>query len=102
MTAYGAALLLAKMAMACAGYRADSNATGHHKTAFLALPLALGPGVKTLASYFDICRRKRNEIDYDRAFVASDAEANEIVTKVEELKTAVEDWISKNYPSLAR
>jgi hypothetical protein len=73
-TAYGAALLLAKMAFACAGYRLGSKGGGHHKTAFEALPLAVGQEAKRLARYFEVCRRKRNEIDYDRANVASRAQ----------------------------
>jgi hypothetical protein len=83
VTAYGAALLLAKMAIACSGYRLDSKTGGHHRTAFDALLLALGPSSKTLADFFQVCRRKRNEIDYDRAFVASDADADEIVKRAD-------------------
>ena len=102
VTAYGAALLLAKMATACAGYRLDPKAGGHHKTAFDALPLALGSSAKTLAGYFEVCRRKRNEIDYDRAFVASGADANEIVRRALELQTVVESWITAHHPTLSR
>jgi hypothetical protein len=101
VTAYGAALLLAKMAIACSGYRLDAKTGGHHKTAFEALLLALGPSAKNLADYFQVCRRKRNEIDYDRAFVASDADADEIIKRTGELKVAVEKWIGTNYPMLA-
>ncbi len=102
VTAYGAALLLAKMAIACAGYRLDSKIGGHHKTAFEALRVALGAPIAPLAAYFDVCRRKRNEIDYDRAFVASDADADEIVRRTEELQAAVEAWISANHSALAK
>ena len=102
MTAYGAALLLAKMALACSGYRLDSKSGGHHVTAFEALPLSLGSAVKKLANFFDSCRRKRNEIDYDRAFVASQADADEIVQKTKELQVAVESWITANHPTLAK
>ena len=101
-TAYGAALLLAKMALACGGYRLDSKSGGHHKTAFEALPLCVGPATKTLAGFFEVCRRKRNEIEYDRSHVASHADADEIVKRVEELDALVEDWIKLNHPSLAR
>ena len=99
VTAYGAALLLAKMAVACAGYRLDPKAGGHHKTAFEALPLAVGSRIKTLANYFEVCRRKRNEIDYDRAFVASDADADEIYRRAGELQTIVEEWIAGHRPT---
>jgi uncharacterized protein (UPF0332 family) len=100
--AYGAAILLAKMALACAGYRLDSKSGGHHVTAFSALRLAIGKSVDELATFFEVCRRKRNEIDYDRAHVASRADADEIVEKANELEAQVEDWIKTNHPSLAK
>ena len=102
VTAYGAALLLAKMALACSGYRLDSKAGGHHVTAFEALPLSLGSSAKSLADFFETCRRKRNEIDYDRAFVASQADADEIIHRTRELEIAVEGWITAHHPKLAK
>jgi hypothetical protein len=85
--------------LACSGYRLDPKSGGHHVTAFEALPLSLGAGASKLANYFDVCRRKRNEIDYDRAFVASDADADEIVRRTNDLRRKVEKWISANYPA---
>ena len=102
VTAYGAALLLAKMALACSGYRLDSKSGGHHVTSFEALPLSLGSSSTALAKYFEVCRRKRNEIDYDRAFVASDADTEEIVKRAEELRVQVEAWIDANHPALSK
>ena len=90
------------MALACSGYRLDPKAGGHHVTAFEALPIALGPTSSVLARYFEVCRRKRNEIDYDRAFVASDADTDEIVRKAGELQTLVETWITASHPKLAK
>ena len=101
-TAYGAALLLAKMTLACSGYRLDSKSGGHHVTAFEALPLALGAKSQTLADYFEVSRRKRNEIDYDRAFVASDADADEILVNATALQTLVEQWIASTHPKLSK
>jgi hypothetical protein len=63
-TAYNAVLQLAKMAIACAGYRVVG--AGHHQTTFEAVELALGSSVATLASYFETCRRKRNILDFGR------------------------------------
>jgi hypothetical protein len=100
--AYGAAILLAKMALSCAGYRLDSKSGGHHVTAFRALRLAVGSSADELAAFFEVCRRKRNEIDYDRAHVASRADADEIVKKADELEILVEDWIKRTHSSLAR
>jgi hypothetical protein len=39
-------------------------------------------------------------IDYDDAFVATETEAKEILTKATEFGEVVEQWIAKNHPSL--
>jgi len=95
-TAYNAVLQLAKMAIACAGYRVMG--TGHHQTTFDAVELAMGPTVSNLASYFDTCRRKRNILDYDNARVVTETEAKELVQKAEEFRTLVEQWIAQHHP----
>jgi hypothetical protein len=97
-TAYNAALQAAKMAIACAGYRVVG--AGHHRMSFEVLRLVLGKPVGHFSDYFDRCRRKRNVIDYDDAFVASETEAAEIVTKAKELVLLVENWIAAAHPSL--
>ena len=55
-TAYNAVLQLAKMVIACSGYRVSG--LGHHQTTFDALELALGPAIAKMSAYFDTCRRK--------------------------------------------
>lgn len=95
-TAYNAVLQLAKMAIACAGYRVLG--TGHHQTTFEALELAMGPPVAALASYFETCRRKRNILDYDRAQVVTVTEAQELVQKADVFRGLVEQWITQHYP----
>lgn len=97
-TAYNAALQTAKMAIACAGYRAVGQ--GHHQTSFEAAELAVGASVSQLTTYFELCRRKRNTLDYDVANVVSDTEAQEILRKAEEFKREVEAWIAANHPQL--
>ena len=79
-TAYNAALQAAKMAIACAGYRL-ANTPGHHRLTFDAARLALGSSAIRSLDYFETCRRKRNVIDYDHAFVATKTEAEEIVAE---------------------
>ena len=96
--AYEAALLLAKMAIACAGYRIKGHDA--HQTTFAALPLVLGPSVQPTASYFDRCRRKRNEISYDAADVVTDTEVEEILAKAEGFQQTIETWIAENHPQL--
>jgi hypothetical protein len=97
--AYQAALISAKMAIACAGYRVKG--AGAHHTTFEALPLVLGSSVKAAADYFDRCRRKRNVIDYDSQGVVSSADVEEIIKQATELSRDVEMWISKHHPTLA-
>ena len=100
-TAYNAALLAAHMAIACAGYRVTAK-TGHHKVSFDAITLALGVAELKYADYFEICRRKRNVIDYTRSRVATETEAQEILDKATEFQQCVEEWIDSNYPNLGR
>jgi hypothetical protein len=98
-TSYNAALQSAKMAIACAGYRVVAK-QGHHQVGFAAAELAIGPGVAGLIAYFETCRRKRNQLDYDAANIVSDTEAAEILEKAREFRQEVEDWIAKNHPGL--
>jgi hypothetical protein len=97
-TAYNAALQAAKMAIACAGYRVVG--AGHHRISFDVVKLAIGKAADPYSDYFDRCRRKRNVIDYDDAFVATETEATEITTKAKEFVAIVEQWIAKSHPSL--
>jgi len=70
-------------------------------TGFLLMfKLAIGKAADPYSDYFDRCRRKRNVIDYDDAFVATETEAKEILEKAKEFAQIVEKWIVKNHPSL--
>ena len=97
-TAYNAALQAAKMAIACAGYRVAG--AGHHRISFEVVKLAIGKAAAPYSDYFDRCRRKRNVIDYDDAFVARETETREIVAKAKEFVDMVEQWIAKTHPAL--
>src|SRR5262245_6644996 len=97
-TAYNAVLQLAKMAIACAGYRVVGS--GHHQTTFEAVELALGSSVTNLASYFDTCRRKRHILDYDSAQVLAETEAKELREQAEAFRTLVEQWIAQHHAQL--
>jgi uncharacterized protein (UPF0332 family) len=67
---------------------------------FDVVKFAIGKAADPYGDYFDRCRRKRNVIDYDDAFVATETEALEILTKAKEFAGVVEEWIAKNHPSL--
>ena len=71
---------------------------GHHQTTFEALELAMGQPVAVLVPYFDACRQKRNQVDYDFANAATNTEAEELVAKAEEFQTLVENWLRKHHP----
>jgi uncharacterized protein (UPF0332 family) len=98
-TAYNAALQTAKMAIACAGYRIAS-VPGHHRLTFEGAKLALGKPAEQLADYFDACRRKRNEIDYTGATIATTTEADELLLHAKSFLKLVEGWINSTYPAL--
>jgi len=98
-TAYNAALQTAKMAILCAGYRVSAG-TAHHRTSLECIRVAIGKRAEPYADYFDRCRRKRNVIDYDDAYVATETEAQEIVAKVRDFLDIVERWIETAHPPL--
>ena|SRR5688500_9298421 len=75
---------------------------GHHKVTVDAITLALGAAVGPYADYLETCRRKRNVIDYTRAAVATDSEAEEIVSKAKEFHELVETWIGSKFARLKR
>src|SRR5688500_7447247 len=87
-TAYNAALQSATMAIACAGYRVTAK-TGHHKVTVDAITLALGAAAGPYVDHLETCRRKRNVIDYTRAQVPTESEADEIVPKAKEFHELV-------------
>jgi hypothetical protein len=100
-TAYNAALQTAKMAIACAGYRVAS-VPGHHSLTFEGAKLALGKSAAHLTDYFDACRRKRNEIDYTGAAIATGTEAEELLLHTRAFIELVEKWIETNHTTLRR
>ncbi len=97
-TAYNGVLQFSKMVIACAGYRVVGQ--GHHQTTFEALELAMGPSIAASGSYFDTCRRKRNQVEYDMANVATETEAEELLRQAQQFGQLVEAWIAQNHPSL--
>jgi hypothetical protein len=99
-TAYNAALQTAKMALACAGYRVAS-VPGHNRITFQGARLALGKPAGHLTDYFDACRRKRNEIDYTGAAIATRTETEELLFHARAFLNLVESWIAEKHPSLA-
>jgi hypothetical protein len=100
-TAYNAAFQAANMAIACAGYRIVSK-VGHHRVSLESTKLVLGKPAHKYTDYFEICRRKRNTIDYTFSNVATETEAKELVTQASRFYAEVEDWIAKNHTALKK
>ena len=97
--AYNTARTLAIVVIRAAGYRVKPTGGAHYNT-FLALPLAMGLNLETLAAYFDQCRQSRNDLLYEAASVVSDSDAKELFDKVTGFRRSVEEWLSANHASL--
>jgi len=98
--AYNAALQLATIALACEGYRTTGPA--HHQTTFMALTLAVDrPTIDDIAAYFELCRRKRNVLDYTKVGATSETEVSELRGEVARFRSLVWDWLSEEHPHLS-
>ena len=93
-TAYQAALNLSRMIIMLSNYRVSSK-TGHHALTFEIAGLILGERFQEYFNFFDVCRRKRNIVDYNLTDVASISELKELIEKVKEFRRIVYDWIEK-------
>ncbi len=87
-TAYGAALNIASYVVRKQGYRI-SGKVGHHKITFDVASEILGKKAAKFIDFFDLCRRKRNKVDYDLADVVSETEVDELIGVVKEFKELV-------------
>lgn len=88
-TAYGAALNLASLVLRLHGYRVSAK-TGHHRMAFEAASTLLGRKANEFHDYFDLCRRKRNKVDYDVADIVSEKEVDELLSMTLRFKKFIE------------
>tara|TARA_Y100000294_G_scaffold367_1_gene303 strand:+ start:476 stop:745 length:270 start_codon:yes stop_codon:yes gene_type:complete len=84
------------MVIACEGYRVPEK-PGHHVTTLEAVRLALGGNLDDMVDYFDQCRRKRHNVDYDSAGITSDSEAKDLLEKANEFREIVDAWINDNH-----
>jgi uncharacterized protein (UPF0332 family) len=99
LMAYLAVYQLATVVLFASGYEAHGD--DHHKTTFSALPVGLGAQVTMHADYFERCRRKRNNIQYDQVNVATKSEADELVKKADEFQQIVTRWLAQAHPQLS-
>jgi len=96
--AYDAARTLSLMIVRAAGYRPRS-AAGHYNT-FLALQAA-DPAFAALSAYFDGCRMKRNDCEYDFAGGVSETEAQGLLKTVRRFAIDARAWMKAHHPRLS-
>jgi hypothetical protein len=96
--AYDAARTLSLIIVRAAGYRPKSG--GAHYNTFLALEAA-DPSLAALSAYFDGCRMKRNDCEYDFAGGVTDTDADGLLKAVRQFKTDAEAWLKAHHPRLA-
>ena len=96
--AYNAALRLCTILLHAEGYRPERNLQ-HYRT-IQALSLILGPDRKADVEYLEVCRKKRNIIEYDSPGSVSETDAAELVRFVVELRTGVLRWLDEDHREL--
>jgi len=96
--AYNAALRLCTVLLHAEGFRPER--TLQHYRTIQALGLILGPDQKADVEYLEVCRKKRNIIEYELPGSVSDGDAAELVKFVVELRAGVLKWLRKNHREL--
>lgn len=94
--AYNAALKLCTILLYSEGYRPE-KVQAHYRT-IRALPLILGNDKQSDADYLDICRIKRNTVEYDYIGGVTKENASELRNYVQELRKDVIHWLKMNHP----
>lgn len=97
--AYSAALNLCRLIIAAEGYRTRAR-EGHHALSLEIAGIILGQQTKTLITYFDACRKKRNKIDYDFCDVATMTELDELIETTRKFRDLVYEWLTSEHPEI--
>jgi len=98
-TAYSAALLVATLALAASGYRAQQE--GHHYWSIQSLAFTMKLDAKTI-NRFNTFRRKRNIADYERVGMVSEKEIGRMLALAKKLRATVVEWLKENHPELVQ
>lgn len=96
--AYNAALKLCTILLYASSFRAERQLQ-HYRT-IQSLPIILGEDYKKDAEYLEACRKKRNIVEYDYVGGATEADADELISFVKELREDILNWLKTNHPSL--
>ena len=97
--AYHAAILTAKLAVFCAGYRLKAGRSRY--AAFKTLKLAMGSSLqrKSLIEYFERCGKMRQQSVYSPGLI-SQADVKDLCKQTRLLLKNVDTWIAKRHPKL--
>ena len=98
--AYNAALKLCTIVLYAEGYRTGSN--GHHYYTIQSLPLILGEEYKESAVYLDVCRKKRNQVEYDKVGITTEQDVKELLAFIHGLRDDVILWLKEQHPELLK
>ena len=98
-TAYNAALMVARAALAASGYRTSGE--GNHYWTIQSLAFTLQPDIKSIKK-FNKFRKKRNISDYEMTGMVSEQEVGEMLSLAQDLRAAVEKWLHEHHPELMR
>ena len=96
--AYNAALRLCTILLFAESYRPERNLQ-HYRT-IQALGFILGAETKADVQYLEVCRKKRNVIEYDAAGTVADREAAELVAFAADLRDRVLAWLREHHAEL--
>ena len=96
-TAYNAALMMARAALAASGYRTSGE--GAHYLTIQSLAFTLQLNARKIRE-FNKFRQKRNISDYEMIGMVSEQEATEMIALAKELRDLVTEWLKKNHPEL--
>ena len=98
-TAYNAALMVARAALAASGYRTSGE--GNHYWTIQSLAFTLKLDVKVIKK-LNKFRQKCNITDYEMIGMISEQEVKEMVALAQELCDMLTEWLTKSYPELIR
>jgi uncharacterized protein (UPF0332 family) len=98
--AYNAALKLCTILLYSEGYR-PAHGLEHYRT-ITALPLILGQEKENDAQFLNVCRSKRNIVEYDCVGGVSKGEAEDLIAFVKEFRKEVIQWLKENHSDLSK
>ncbi len=97
-TAYNAALIVARAALAAKGYRTSGEGNHYWTIKSLACTMELDHQTVNKLNKF---RKKRNISDYEMTGAVTEQETVEMVSLAQLLYDHLEKWLKNNYPELS-